>query len=664
MLLSDSGPAAKTAIHHLQQGINSPGLRSYFRRQGGGKVLLEWSGVWDQANRTFFCAMQQVPAHVPADVQEQRYQALFNNSPNLIFFEDSMGLVTDANQSLLDTFGINKLQVIRQTAATFLAPEMANLNSQYLCFALQGSEMRFDLKQEINGEMKYFDVIKHPIVTAGKVVYVQTVAKDITPIFRSYEVIQQQAWKLNTVFESITDALYLLDKNWNFTYINSEAQRLLNLDRAYHIGKNIWEVFPEEIHGKFYQEYYAAAQTDKSVHFEAYYSPGNMWVEVKAFPSSEGLSVYFSDITARVRAKQELEKLSLVASKTNNSVIIADKHYKIEWVNEGFTRLLGYSMEEALGKSPSDLLHNHQTDRMAFTALQEKLRHGEAISLETLNSNKSGEEVWLSVEINAVFDEAGEISRFVEVQTDITSLKESELELSKLAKDLFRQNNALQQFTYIVSHNLRLPVANAIGLTNLLTKLDKHSEVYDKAVANLKLSMGTLDTVLRDINTILTLQDSKVDLVQEEIDLNAVLQQALCALQGPLLESGGHLHNDLEPGLMLRGNKAYLYSIFYNLLSNAIKYRAEERVLKVLVRSLSHTAKGVLLSFEDNGSGFNMKQASNHVFKLYKRFHKDRKGKGIGLYLVKAHVEAMGGHIEVVSHTGIGTKFLIFLPQN
>ncbi|MBF9251674.1 hypothetical protein I2I11_00035 [Pontibacter sp. 172403-2] len=100
------------------------------------------------------------------------------------------------------------------------------------------------------------------------------------------------------------------------------------------------------------------------------------------------------------------------------------------------------------------------------------------------------------------------------------------------------------------------------------------------------------------------------------------------------------------------------------MLSNAINYRSRDRSLVVHIKCFGNTEKGTLISFSDNGSGFDMDKAGDDVFKLYKRFHTDKRGRGIGLYLVKTHLEAMGGHVEVSSQLGVGTKFLIYLPKN
>ncbi|QCR22740.1 PAS domain S-box protein [Pontibacter sp. SGAir0037] len=633
----------------------------------GKKVRMLWSCAWSEQDNAIFCVARDITelklSQKKLEESEQRYRALFENNKDVIIIESKEGLVTEVNRSFTEVLGFSKEQVINYPASNFLSAEVAALCKKYFRKALKGSTGKFNLDIYTTAKtLRTFEATKYPIKMGEKVIGVQTVAKDITPIVQSLDTIQQQAQKLSNIFESITDAFFMLDREWKFTYINREAARLLRLHKKKDIGKSIKDAFPEEVGGEFHLHYSEALKTGKAVHFTSYFREYDMWLQVKAFPSAEGLSVYFDDVTELIRFRMELEKLSLVASRTNNGVLIIDKNNEIEWANEGFTRLTGYTLEEALGKYPFDLLYNPKADQSSFLAVKDKMLNGEPVSFEVMCSAKSGEDMWINVQINSVLDEKGNVLRYIAVQTDITALKNSEQELAHVTRDLYNQNNDLQQFTYIVSHNLRAPVANALGLLNLLKKADQGTDVYDTILSNLKVSIMQLDTVLKDMNTILSVRDSKGNMELEEVDLNDVLYQVLSSLQEPLQKCSGEVLIDVEEGTTIKANKAYLYSVCHNLMSNAIKYRSDERHLEVLIKCAS-TNRGTLISFSDNGSGFDMEKVKDSIFKLYKRFHKGKKGRGIGLYLVKAHVESMGGHIEVSSQVGIGTAFFIYFPK-
>ncbi len=229
-------------------------------------------------------------------------------------------------------------------------------------------------------------------------------------------------------------------------------------------------------------------------------------------------------------------------------------------------------------------------------------------------------------------------------------------------QEIVTQNKDLQQFAYIVSHNLRAPLASALGLADLLGTEEPGSPHFEETRTHLHTSLRQLDQVLRDMNTILTIRDQKNLAEAKDVPLAKVVQQVVHNLQEVMEQGGGTVRVDIPADLTLRANRAYLYSIFFNLLSNAINYRAEERPLEVSVTATGGEGQPTQITVADNGSGFDRERAGDDVFKLYKRFHPHRPGRGLGLYLVKTHVESMGGNISVHSRVDEGTRFTIDVP--
>ena len=228
-------------------------------------------------------------------------------------------------------------------------------------------------------------------------------------------------------------------------------------------------------------------------------------------------------------------------------------------------------------------------------------------------------------------------------------------------QQLFAQNRDLQDFTYIVSHNLRAPLANALGLVNMLSTEEPGSPNFAASWTHLQTSLHQLDQVMQDMNTILTIRDKQDLMKSAAVPLAEVVQQVIQSLQELLTQCGGTVLVDIPDHLEVLGSRNYFCSIFFSLLSNAIKYRADNRPLQVDLKATQQVGQGpvITVTVTDNGSGFDVKQAGTDVFKLHKRFHPTHLGRGVGLYLVKAQVESMGGHIEVSSELDKGTTFLL-----
>ena len=127
----------------------------------------------------------------------------------------------------------------------------------------------------------------------------------------------RMAQRLTATLESITDAFIMVDRNWNFTYLNSDAERMLLCPRDEVLGTNIWEKFPDAVGGKFYQEYHKALEQNITISFEEYYEPLKLWVDIRAYPSDEGLAIYFADIGARKAAEAEINALAFYDKLTS-----------------------------------------------------------------------------------------------------------------------------------------------------------------------------------------------------------------------------------------------------------------------------------------------------------------------------------------------------------
>lgn len=372
------------------------------------------------------------------------------------------------------------------------------------------------------------------------------------------------------------------------------------------------------------------------------------------------------DITRRKHEERRLKLLESVITNTRDAVLVTLAEPldvlgpAIVYANESFAQMTGYSVGELLGKTPR-ILQGPRSDKEELRRLKQALHNQEACEINIVNYRKNGEEYWVNISVSPVKDESGVVSHFIAIQRDITQKKKEEAEFKLFTDDLYKRNQELQQFGYMVSHNLRSPVANIIGIADLL-ELDKEDPgTVEKCTADLKLSVNRLDDVIRDLSKILSISDNAVQLTKERIDLSEILAEVVADLRDTIKRFDVEIACPHSPFIIV-SHKAYLYSIFYNLISNSIKYRSENKP-KIRVE-INPDGDNIFIRFSDNGVGIDLSRHSEDIFKPYRRFHLGIEGKGLGLFLVKSHVEAIDGKISILSKPGEGTTFIIVLPAS
>lgn len=238
--------------------------------------------------------------------------------------------------------------------------------------------------------------------------------------------------------------------------------------------------------------------------------------------------------------------------------------------------------------------------------------------------------------------------------------RKKEIAKDKVIIDLLKRNKELEEFAYMISHNLGGSVANIKGLFDIWDpdKRTKHEQKY--IYAGLKFSIQKLDEVIKDINTILQVKEQikeskqfvKFDTLVNDIKLShyTIIRKSKVRIKTNFAEVDG-----------LLSNKGYLNSIFYNLISNSIKYCKPDESPKISIVS-KRVGDQVELIFTDNGIGINMAEHGSKIFELYKRIDQTQEGKGMGLFLVKSQVEALSGTIEVKSELNKGCEFILRFP--
>ncbi len=368
------------------------------------------------------------------------------------------------------------------------------------------------------------------------------------------------------------------------------------------------------------------------------------------------------DITKLKEEEQRLKLLETVITQSKDSVIITEVNSaskgipKIIYVNPAFTQITGYGANEVIGKTP-EVFMNKNSVKNDFRRISESLKKKIEFRFDVLNLNKKKEEYWVNFTTIPITNKDNEHSHWISIQRDITQEKKREKEREQLINELTINNKDLKQFSYIISHNLKAPLSNLTGLLNLIEDTDIHDPELLELINGFSKSTHLLNETINDLVKIIVIKDS-TSIEREEVSILEVFENVFNQLNFLINSNSPILKIALDKCPTLFINKSYLESILLNLTTNSLKYRELRRPLKISISSYSDKEHSYLV-FKDNGMGIDLNRHGEKIFGLYQRFHSHTDSKGLGLYLVKSQVEAMGGTISVESKVNEGTTFTL-----
>lgn len=276
---------------------------------------------------------------------------------------------------------------------------------------------------------------------------------------------------------------------------------------------------------------------------------------------------------------------------------------------------------------------------------------------------KDGSYRWISDSGKIVSkDKAGKPLRIIGTHIDITQRKQNEMLLNENFNIITSQNKRLYNFTHIVSHNLRTHIGN---FKNVLEfhEASNTQEEKDEMFNYLKTISSALTTTITNLNDVISVNSEYND-INNNISINAVVRETLGNLSIDIAKKRAIINTDIPSNLYLKGNSAYLESIFHNLISNAVKYVNPNNTPVVNIKGIQ-TEEGFEISISDNGIGIDLKKYKEQIFGMYNTFHESNRedSEGVGLYLTKIQVEDLGGKITIDSELNEGTTFKLFFPK-
>ena len=363
-------------------------------------------------------------------------------------------------------------------------------------------------------------------------------------------------------------------------------------------------------------------------------------------------------ITAELQKEFAQNNLKALINNTNDLMWSVDRNFNLITSNKPFEELgkLNFGIVIAVGENVLAAAHTPEMSQR-FKSSYERAFRGEAfVEIEYFSFPS---EIWSEISYYPI-RKGDQIIGTACHSRDITIRKRDEGERVKMSADIIQHSKNLEQFASIVSHNLRAPVANILGLSNLLrNKISKEDK--KRSQDYLFVATEQLDLVLRDLVKILQAR-SEINEYKEAVNLTELVDSIRSSIYNVMKKEKVQLVPCFTEINSVFTIKSYIYSIFYNLISNSIKYRQPEEAPLIEIKS-AVVGEMIQISFKDNGVGIDLTQYGDKIFGLYKRFHPHIEGKGLGLFMVKTQVESLGGNIRVESSNGEGAKFTIELPK-
>ena len=391
--------------------------------------------------------------------------------------------------------------------------------------------------------------------------------------------------------------------------------------------------------------------------------------QVEVDSAGRPISIY--GITHDV-TETKLAELALVRSEANLKMIIdlmpqcvfaKDGNGRFTFVNKAFASLYGKTPEEMLNRSILDLIPAKKHAKEILKQDRQVINSGEKMINPDQCFTDSAGNLRHFHTVKAQYTDAGTNEKLVlGIANDITEQRLAETERSKMIAEIIMRNKSLEKFSYIVSHNLRAPVANIMGLSDVLQIPQLAEEDKKDLLAKLETCSGRLNEVVIDLNNILQV-DRIESRKKEDIKLSEIVADAKFGFGALIKKEGIRIKSDFSEVNKFFTIKDYMYSIFFNLISNSIKFRSPDTNCVIQITS-SIQEDRLQIKFKDNCIGIDLKKRSEEIFGMYKRFHFHVDGKGIGLFMVKTQIESMGGKISVLSEVNKGTEFIIELPIN
>jgi PAS domain S-box-containing protein len=480
------------------------------------------------------------------------------------------------------------------------------------------------------------------------------------------------------VLSSISDAFSALDSEWRYIYLNERVAEHSGMAREQLIGRKIWDVFPQLVGGEFHQRCLRALAEGQPDHFEHFHAEWGRWLETRVYPAADGLVIFRTDITERKRQEERMRESERLLQESEDRLRLA-----IEAVDAGtfdfypLTGELRWSdrCKELFGLSPEAEVNYdtflrglHPDDRARVDELVARaLRPGSDGGYDTEYRTigiEDGKERWVAAKGLVIFDLTGTAARFIGTVLEITSQKQSELELQRAKLAAEDANRAKDQFLAMLSHELRTPLTPVLMTIAALRRDPALSDELQRDLEMLQRNIELEALLIDDLLDLTRIAHGKLELHSNAADLHALIEHALKIAEGDAAGrqievvrhfTARHFHT--------WGDSARLQQVFWNLIKNSVKFTPPRGRIEISTRNITPACIEVVV--RDNGVGIEP-DLLPRIFEAFEQGGRDVTsrfgGLGLGLAICKRVIDLHHGTITATSPgRGRGSTFTITL---
>jgi len=611
------------------------------------------------------------------EIREQQFRSAFENSTIGMALVSPQGQWIRVNKNICDLLGYTPQELMTKTFQEITHPDDLAEDMELVDKLLAGIVDSYQIeKRYIHKNGKVITTLLSVSLVrdnAGVPLHFVSQIENITLRRSAENKLKESEAKYRRIFENVQDVFYQTDYEGIVTEISPSIENYTGYKRDDIIGTHVAGFYyhPEDrekliellkVHGKV-SDFPVRLRTGSD---ESVYTSINAHV---LFDKATGLITGFEgsmrDITARKAAEDALRERDALLTKLSEQIpgviyqfqFFADGSSCFPFASNGSLELFGLAPHEFRYDSSPVFNRIHKDDFPDFyqsVLASYNTLHDWSHEFRWVIPGKPVK--WMRGMSRPERLPDGSVIWHGYV-TDITEQKSREQQLQNTFELVTEQNNRLINFAYIISHNLRTHSGNFEMLVKLIFDTDDEAEKLE-LMQHLKKVSEQLSETIMHLNEVVSIQTS-ISEQRSTLNLYTYIEKTIAILKVSKSQNAV-VNNNVAPGLHIDYNPAYIESILFNFLSNAIKYGKPGHKTVINVDCFKQEGH-LVLQIADNGLGIDLAKDGHDLFGMYKTFHHNADAKGIGLFITKNQVEAMGGKIEVESQVGEGTTFRIYL---